>query len=140
MVVREILCRTANRTRLRTVFVANAAIPIPKSPYLELRRVAGGFDVADDTISGELQPGDLVVTADIPLAAQVIARGGHALSPRGEMFSADTIGGRLHMRDFMDTLRSSGIHTGGPRPFGPGERKAFADSLDRFLAKHRHAR
>ena len=134
--IKEILYRTAKRTQITTTFVANAFLNLPRSPYIEFRKVGSGFDVADKTIVEQLQPGDLVITADIPLAAEVIENGGHALNPRGEMYTTENIRGILNMRDFMDTLRSSGIPTGGPPPLGQGERKAFADSLDRFLARN----
>ena len=137
VVIREILIRAAGRARVPVTFVANAYIQIPRSPYVEFRKVPAGFDVADETISEELAEGDLVVTADIPLASKVIDRHGHALNPRGEMYSPETIRSLLNMRDFMETLRSSGISTGGPPPISQSDRKKFADSLDRFLAKHR---
>ena len=136
VVIKEILYRAANRTQIVTIFVANAFLKIPNSPYLEFRKVGAGFDVADQVIGKSLEHGDLVITADIPLAADAVAKGAHALNPRGELYTQENIRSILNMRDFMDTLRSSGVQTGGPPPLGPSERKAFADNLDRFLAKH----
>jgi uncharacterized protein YaiI (UPF0178 family) len=106
----------------------------PASRYIRSMVVASGMDVADDTIVRLLQPGDLVITADIPLAAQVVDKGGHALNPRGELYDKDNIRERLAMRDLMDELRGSGIDTGGPPPFNQQDRSAFANQLDRFLA------
>jgi hypothetical protein len=134
-VVKEILFRTADRLRLPVTLVANQPVAVPRSPYLRTLRVSAGFDVADNQIVRDLQPGDLVVTADIPLAAAVLEKGGHALNPRGEQYTRDTIRDRLVMRDFMETLRSSGVVTGGPPPLSQADRKAFADALDRFLAR-----
>ena len=135
-VVKEILYRAAGRTGIPLTLVANQRFRVPDSPLIDFLLVEHGFDVADAEIVGRLNSGDLVITADIPLAAEVLARGAHALDPRGEMFSADTIRSRLNMRDFMETLRSGGLAGGGPPPLGPGDRKAFAASLDRFLAKN----
>jgi len=135
-VTREVLCRAATRTKTLTTFVANSFLDLPRSRYIGFRKVGAGFDVADKTIGAEVQAGDLVITADIPLAAEVIEKGGHALNPRGELYTTENIRALLNMRDFMDTLRGSGVHTGGPPPLGAVERKAFADSLDRFLAKN----
>lgn len=134
--VKEILYRAADRTRIITTFVANTFLNIPKSPYLAFRKVGAGFDVADQLITESVVIDDLVITADIPLAAAVIERGAYALNPRGELYTKENIRGALNMRDFMDTLRSSGVQTGGPAPLGATDRKQFADSLDRFLAKH----
>ncbi|MGD9602737.1 MAG: YaiI/YqxD family protein [Gammaproteobacteria bacterium] len=136
VVVREILFRAAERTEIQVTLVANAFLRVPESPYIRFLKVPRGFDVADQRIGAELATGDLVVTADIPLAAIVIEQGGHALSPRGELFTADNIRSLLSLRDFMDTLRSSGVRTGGPPPLSASDRKAFADALDRFLTRH----
>ncbi len=133
--IREILFKAAERTRTETTLIANHAVRVPPSQVIRQRIVPGGFDVADQAIVAEVAAGDLVITSDIPLAADVIARAALALSPRGELYTAENIRARLNMRDFMDTLRGSGIHTGGPPPFGPAERKLFADHLDRLLAK-----
>ena len=124
VVIREILYRAAERCKVLTTLVANRHLQIPASPYIEFRKVFSGFDVADEKIG------------DIPLASEVIDKGGFALSPRGEMFSPDTIKSLLNMRDFMDTMRGSGINTGGPPPLNQNDRKMFADNLDRILAKH----
>jgi len=137
-VIKDILFRAAERTAIEMVLVANQMIRVPASPYIRAMQVSSGFDVADNEIVKRVETGDLVVTADIPLAAEVIAKGGHALNPRGELYTTQTIRARLNMRDFMDTLRSSGIHTGGPAALNQSDRKAFADSLDRLLAKNQH--
>jgi len=132
-VVKEILFRAAERTQTELTLVANQALRTPPSRLIKAVRVAGGFDVADKAIVERMEAGDLVITADIPLAAEVIEKGGHALSPRGELFTPDNIRDRLNMRDFMDTLRSSGIDTGGPAALNQADRKTFADQLDRLL-------
>lgn len=116
--------------------MANQYLPTPPSPLINAIQVPPGFDVADNTIVQKLNVGDLVITADIPLAAEVIEKGGHALNPRGEMYSKENIRQRLSMRDFMDTLRASGVDTGGPPAFSQADRQQFANKLDRFLAKH----
>jgi uncharacterized protein YaiI (UPF0178 family) len=134
-VVKDILYRAAERTRVPLTLVANHPLRTPPSPFIRALQVPRGFDVADHEIARRVAPGDLVVTADIPLAAQVIERGGHALDPRGELFSPETIRERLTMRDFMDELRASGVQTGGPPPLAPGDRRRFADQLDRLLAR-----
>ena len=133
VVIKEILFRAAERIRQPLTLVANHPLRIPRSPYIKQLQVASGFDIADNEIARRMQDGDLIITGDIPLAAEVLARGGRALSPRGELFSPDTIRDRLVMRDFMDTLRSSGVQTGGPAPLSQADRKAFADQLDRLL-------
>lgn len=137
-VIKDILFKAAERTSIELILVANQLIPAPPSRYIRSMQVAAGFDVADNEIVKRVEAGDLVVTADIPLAAEVIAKGGHALNPRGELYTTDTIRARLNMRDFMDTLRASGIHTGGPAALNLGDRKAFADSLDRLLASRQN--
>jgi len=134
VVIKEILFKAANRTGVQTILVANQPIPIPKSPYISFVRVGAGFDVADNEIVKRMFPGDLVITADIPLAAEVIDKGGHVLNPRGELYTTDTIQSRLSMRNFMDSLRDSGVDTGGPAPLNQGDRQAFANQLDKFLA------
>jgi uncharacterized protein YaiI (UPF0178 family) len=135
--IREMLFRASMRTGVQLTLVANQPITVPKSPQIRAIQVPRGFDVADNEIVGRLSPGDLVITADIPLAAEAIEKGAQALSPRGEMYSAETIRERLTMRDFMDTLRASGISTGGPAALGPADRQRFANSLDTFLARIR---
>lgn len=133
--VKEILFRSAQRTEIPLTLVANRLLRVPASPWINALQVEHGFDVADEEIVQRLQPGDLVITSDIPLAAEVIERGGQALSPRGEMFSPETIRAQLTLRDFMDTMRASGIQTGGPPAFSQNDRKNFAGQLDRWLAR-----
>jgi uncharacterized protein YaiI (UPF0178 family) len=134
-VIKDILYRAAERARVPLTLVANKPLRTPPSPFIRSLQVPRGFDVADNEIARRVEPGDLVVTADIPLAAQVIKRGGHALDPRGELFSPETIRERLTMRDFMDELRASGVQTGGPPPLAHGDRQRFANQLDRLLAQ-----
>ena len=136
VVIKDILFRAAERTRVQTTLVANQSIRIPPSRCIKMLQVTAGFDVADNEIVKRLNAGDLVITSDIPLAAEVIEKGGYALSPRGELYTEDNIRARLNMRDFMDTLRSSGINTGGPPALNHSDRKAFANHLDSFLTKH----
>jgi uncharacterized protein YaiI (UPF0178 family) len=135
VVIKEILFRAAKRTGVAVTLVANQALQIPKIPGVRALQVSSGFDVADAEIVKRLTAGDLVVTADIPLAAEVIAKGGEALNPRGERYSPDTIRGVLAMRDFMDTMRSSGMVGGGPPPLTQANRNAFASHLDTWLAR-----
>lgn len=134
-VIKQILFRAAERTGIPLCLLANQAIAIPALPNISMVQVRRGFDIADNEIVARLHPGDLVVTSDIPLAAEVIAKGGFALSPRGEQFSSSTIRSKLVMRDFMDTLRSSGIHSGGLPQMGEPEKRRFANALDAYLAK-----
>ena len=136
VVIKEILYRAAERTGLQLTLVANQPMQIPRSRHINSIRVAAGFDVADNEIVKRLTAGDLVITADIPLAAEVIEKGGLALSPRGELYTANTIRARLNMRDFMETLRASGVDTGGPPALSQSDRKSFADHLDKLLVKH----
>lgn len=136
VVIKEILFRAAERTCSQLTLVANQPIRVPSSQYIKTVQVPAGFDVADDEIVKRLEAGDLVITADIPLAAEVIEKGGHALNPRGELYTTENIKARLNMRDFMDTLRSSGINTGGPPAISLSDRQEFANNLDRFLAKY----
>ncbi len=133
-VIKEILFRAAERVGVITTLVANQPMSLPPSPFIRAIRVAPGFDVADHEILKRLAPGDLVITADIPLAAEVIARDGHALNPRGQVYTKENIRECLNMRDFMETLRSSGVETGGPQALGPRDRQAFANALDGLLA------
>ena len=132
-VIKEILFRAADRTAVQVTLVANRLLYTPPSPYISAIQVPDGFDVADSEIVKRLEAGDLVITADIPLAAEVIAKGGHALDPRGEMHSSDTIQARLMMRDFMETLRASGVETGGPSALSQRDRQLFAKHLDYYL-------
>ena len=132
--VREILIRAANRTGTPAIFVCNHNLPLPASPFLQQIQVAQGFDIADNEIVKRVAEGELVITSDIPLAAEVIEKNALALSPRGELFTQNNIRSRLNMRDFMETMRSSGIQSGGPPPFGASEKKRFAQHLDKWLA------
>ena len=135
-VVKEILVRAADRTGVQLTLVANQALSTPSSPNINSVQVPRGFDVADDEIVKRLEAGDLVITSDIPLAAEVIEKGGHALSPRGEMHTTENIRARLNMRDFLDTMRSSGVEMGGgPAAFSQRDKQTFANELDRFLTK-----
>jgi len=134
-VIKEILFRAAERRQILLTLVANKLLYCPPSQYICALQVPAGFDVADNKIADLVGQGDLVITADIPLAADVIARGGHALNPRGEFYTKDTIQERLTMRNFMDGLRGSGVDTGGPPTFSQGDRQAFANQLDKFLVK-----
>ena len=136
VVMKEILFKAAERTGLQLILVANQSVRVPPSRFISSIQVASGFDVADNEIVERLESGDLVITGDIPLAADVIEKGGLALSPRGELFTTENIKARLNIRDFMDTMRGSGIDTGGPPALSHGDRKAFADNLDRLLARH----
>ena len=136
VVIKEILFKAAERTEVVTTLVANQTVRIPASRFIKFVQVASGFDVADNEIVERLDAGDLVITGDIPLAADVIDKGGVALSPLGELYTAENIKARLNIRDFMDSLRGSGIDTGGPPAFNQMDRKTFADQLDRLLAKH----
>ncbi len=134
-VIKEVLFRAADRLQIQLTLVANKLLYCPPSKYIRALQVPAGFDVADNKIAQLVEPGDLVVTADIPLAADVIKRGGHALNPRGEFYTKDTIQERLTMRNFMDGLRSCGVETGGPPTLSQSDRQAFANQLDRFLAR-----
>ncbi len=132
--IKEILFRAAERRRICLVLVANQFLKIPPSRHIRAIQVGAGFDVADNHIVQQLDSGDLVITADIPLAARVIELGGHALDPRGERYTTDNIRERLSMRDFMETMRGAGVVTGGPATLAHSDRRAFANALDRFLA------
>ena len=134
-VIKEILFRAAERTRTPLILVANSLLRTPPSQYISSLRVGAGFNVADSTIVHKMAPGDLVITADIPLASQVITQDGHALNPRGEFYSKENIEERLAMRNFMDELRNTGVNTGGPSTLSQKNRQNFANQLDRFLAK-----
>ena len=137
VVAREILFRAADRTGVQLTLVANQPLSTPRSANITTLQVAHGFDVADDEIVKRLDAGDLVITSDIPLAAEVIAKGGHVLSPRGEMLTKENIGAKLNMRDFMDTMRSSGVEMGGgPSAYSQRDKQEFANNLDRFLTRH----
>ena len=135
VVLKDILCRAAQRTEVLITFVANQFIRLPPSRYIKFIQVSRGFDVADNEIVLRVNAGDLIITGDIPLAAEAIEKGGYALNHRGEMYTANNIRECLNMRDFMDTLRSSGIETGGPSALSQSDRQAFANELDKFLSK-----
>jgi uncharacterized protein len=132
--IKEILYRAAERTRVPMVLVANTLQRAPASALIRALRVRRGFDVADREIVEQVQAGDLVVTADIPLAAEVVARGAHALDPRGVRYTEENIPERLAVRNFMDQLRASGVETGGPAAWSQGDARAFANQLDRILS------
>jgi len=132
-VIKDILYRAAERKKLPLVLIANQPLRTPPSPYISSLVVSKGFDEADNEIVRRTQVGDLVITADIPLAAEVLAKGGLALNPRGELYSTDTIKQKLTMRDFMETLRASGIQSGGPASLNQSDRQAFANQLDKIL-------
>ncbi|MEZ8093584.1 YaiI/YqxD family protein [Photobacterium swingsii] len=135
-VIKEILFRVANRVGVPVTLVANHYVRVPPSPHIRSLQVESGFDVADDFIVQQVEAGDLVITADIPLADEIITKDGHALNPRGELYTKETIKQRLQMRDFMDTMRSSGVQTGGPPPLSQSDRQNFANKLDTFIAKN----
>jgi hypothetical protein len=134
-VIKDILFRAAFRTETPLLLVANQYLSVPESPLIRSLQVAAGFDVADHEIVRRVETGDLVITQDIPLADEVIAKGGQVITPRGELLTQENIRQRLNMRDFLDTLRGSGIHTGGPPPLNQADRMAFANRLDRLLVK-----
>ncbi|TBR38949.1 MULTISPECIES: YaiI/YqxD family protein [Dyella] len=138
--IKEILFRAAEREQVQVTLVANQFLRTPPSRFVRAIQVAGGFDVADNEIVQRVSTGDLVVTQDIPLASQVIAKGALAVHPRGELYTPDTIAQRLSMRNFMDELRGSGVDTGGPSAFHPRDKQAFANTLDGWLNRRRQAR
>ena len=133
--IKDILFRAAQRTGISLTLVANHIVKVPPSQHISFVRVASGFDGADNEIVKRLAPGDLVITGDIPLAAEIIENQGHALNPRGELYTRDNIKARLTMRDLMESLRSSGIESGGQAPLNHSDRKAFADQLDKIIAR-----
>lgn len=135
--IKEILFRAAERVQVRMVLVANHALRVPKSRFVQARQVESGFDVADARIVATLAAGDLVITADVPLAAQVVAAGAFALNPRGTLYTPDNVQDHLARRNSMDALRSSGETTRGPAPLNKTDIQAFANELDRFLTRHR---
>jgi len=139
-VIKEILFRAADRVRIPLTLVANMRLQHPKSPYIDSVHVAAGADVADAYIIDHAEPGDLAITADIPLAAGMIDKGGFALNPRGEMYTPDNVRRALSVRNFMDNLRGDGVMTGGPAVFSQADRQAFANQLDRFLTAHNKRR
>ncbi|NVK22060.1 MAG: YaiI/YqxD family protein [Kangiellaceae bacterium] len=136
VVIKEILFKAAKRTGIETILVANHAISVPPYPSVRFKQVASGFDVADNEIVKRVAANDLVITSDIPLAAEVIDKGAVALSPRGELHTKENIKARLTMRDFMETMRASGIQSGGPAALNHQDRQKFANQLDRWLAQN----
>jgi uncharacterized protein len=138
VVIKEILFRAAERTQTATILVANHAMRIPPSKFISRVQVSSGFDVADDEIVKRVEKGDLVITGDIPLASEVIDKGAQALNPRGELYTPENIRSLLNVRDFMDTMRSSGVEmSGGPPPLSQTDRQNFANNLDRILAQNK---
>ena len=137
VVIKEILFRAAERAKIQLILVANQAISHPESSYIRAVQVAQVFDIADNYIVEQVKQNDLVITSDIPLAADVLKKDAHALNPRGERYRKDSIESILTMRDFMDTLRASGTHTGGPPPLSQSDRQAFANQLDRLIVKNK---
>lgn len=135
-IIKEVLFRAARRTGVQLTLVANQVITTPRLHNIRSVQVASGFDVADNEIVKRVAKNDLVITSDIPLAAEVIEKGAFALNPRGELYSADSIRGKLNIRDFMDTMRASGIHTGGLPALGPGDKQAFSNHLDTLLTRY----
>ena len=135
VVVKEILFKAAMRTEIELILVANQSIPVPRSPFVKMLQVPAGFDVADNEIVKRVNANDLVITSDIPLAAEVIEKGGDVFTSRGERYTKSNIGARLNMRDFFETMRSSGVETGGPAAFSQRDRKNFADQLDKWLLR-----
>lgn len=133
--IKDILFRAAQRTGISLTLVANHIVKVPPSQHISFVRVASGFDGADNEIVKRLAPGDLVITGDIPLAAEIIENQGQALNPRGELYTRDNIKARLTMRDLMESLRSSGIESGGQAPLNHSDRKAFADQLDKIITR-----
>ncbi len=137
VVIKQILFKAAERTQTQLILVANQSIQTPNSKVIHSIRVESGFDVADDKIVELIEAGDLVITSDLPLANDIIEKSALALSPRGELFTTENIKSRLNMRDFLDTMRASGVHTGGPAPLNQSDRQAFGNQLDRILAKRK---
>lgn len=136
VVIKDILFKAADRVGVLVTLIANQTIKVPVSQNIKFIRVSSGFDVADNEIVKRLGEGDLVISADIPLAAEAIEKGALVLNPRGELYTADNIKARLSMRDFMDTLRSSGVQTGGPPALNKSDRQNFANRLDQLLTKY----
>jgi uncharacterized protein YaiI (UPF0178 family) len=137
VVIKDVLFRAADRVEIELTLVANKPLRTPPSRFIKSVQVNAGFDVADHYIAQSVQPDDLVVTADIPLAAQVVEKGGLALNPRGQLYTIENVRQLLDMRNFLDELRSSGVQTGGPAPLSKGDRQVFANQLDRLLARQR---
>ncbi|MCW8833806.1 MAG: YaiI/YqxD family protein [Colwellia sp.] len=139
VVIKEILFKAAERTKIDTTLVANHPIRIPPSKVINFMQVSSGFDIADDEIVKRVNHGDLVITSDIPLANEVIDKSALALSPRGELYTKENIKSRLNIRDFMDTMRASGVQTGGPAALSQSDRQAFANHLDSILTRYQRS-
>jgi uncharacterized protein len=138
--IKQILFRAAERTGVELTLVANQSLPVPRLGNIRMLQVAQGFDIADNEIVRLIEPNDLLVTSDIPLAAEAIAKGALVITPRGESLAKENIRGRLNMRDFLDTMRSSGVHSGGPAAISESDKRAFANGLDSYLARHTKAK
>ena len=134
-VIKEILFRAANRVQIPVTLVANQYIKVPPSPYIKSVQVPAGFDVADNYIAQQAEPGDIVITADIPLAADIVAKGAYGINPRGTLYTEQNIKQTLAMRNFMEEMRSTGQASGGPPPLDSKDKQAFANTLDKLLAK-----
>jgi uncharacterized protein YaiI (UPF0178 family) len=134
-VIKDMLFRAAGRAKIETIFVANQWLKLPDSPFIHFIQVEQGPDIADNKIAGDCSAGDLVITADIPLAVRIVARGALGLNPRGTIYDKSNIGSISDMRDFMDTLRNDGIQTGGPKNFSPRDGEKFANELDKLIAR-----
>lgn len=137
--IKTILFRAADRAQLEVVLVANQSLPLPKSRWVRQIRVESGFDVADHEIVRLAEAGDLIITSDIPLAAEAIEKQAEVVTPRGEIYTRDNIRGRLNMRDFMDTMRASGIQSGGPAALNEQDKRQFANALDRYIQRHQRS-
>ncbi|RHW75412.1 YaiI/YqxD family protein [Colwellia sp. RSH04] len=139
VVIKDILFKAADKRAISTTFLANHSIRVPPSRFINFMQVSSGFDVADDEIVKRVSQGDLVITSDIPLASDAISKGALALSPRGELFTIENIKSRLNIRDFMDTMRASGVQTGGPAALNQQDRQNFANHLDKIITKHQQS-
>lgn len=137
-VIKEILYKAAQRTKLNLIIVANRQFRIPKNQFIQFRKVSSGLDVADNEIAKNVESEDLVITSDIPLAAKIVGKGAFGLNPRGEIYTTENISERLSTRDFLDALRSSGVETGGPSAITKRDRQSFANSLDQMLNKYKN--
>mgnify|MGYP006138314751 CR=1 FL=1 len=140
VVIKEIIFKAADRTKVETTLVANHHLRIPPSKYIQFMQVSSGFDIADDEIVKRINKGDLVITSDIPLASEVIDKAAQALSPRGELFTTENIKSRLNIRDFMDTMRASGVQTGGPPAMSQSDRQTFANHLDKIITRFQQSK
>jgi len=134
--IKEVLFKAANRTQVPLILVANHYIKVPPSPVIKALQVESGFDVADDYIAAKVEANDLVITSDIPLASEVIEKQGHVITARGDIYDKTNIKQKLNMRDFMDTMRSSGEHHGGQAAFSAKDKQTFANALDRYLSRY----